>query len=129
LGLKEFFRIKKIRKDKVMNILAAAAAPQQTQGQAPYQQMPSQQQLQQQQLMQQQQAYQQQMAMQEGRPAAAQPSLKAKLLGQGLFLFNIVVIVFLLVMVYRFVRAAEKIAKHITGATSPNQNSSTQSQS
>jgi hypothetical protein len=124
LGLKEIFRIKKIRKDKVMNILAAAAAPQQTQGQAPYQQMPSQQQM-----MQQQQAYQQQMAMQEGRPAAAQPSLKAKLLGQGLFLFNIIVIVFLLVMVYRFVRAAEKIADHVTGSSPKKEDTQTQSQS
>ncbi|MGB7582502.1 MAG: hypothetical protein WBL85_08660 [Sedimentisphaerales bacterium] len=41
------------------------------------------------------------------RPA---PSIKAKILGYGYFLFNIAVVVFVIVMVYRFVKAFEKIA-------------------
>ncbi len=41
------------------------------------------------------------------RPA---PSIKGKILGYGYFLFNIAVVVFVVVMVYRFVKAFEKIA-------------------
>ena len=47
--------------------------------------------------------------MQPDRPAP-RPSLKAKILGYGYLLFNIAVVVFVIVMVYRFVRAFEKIA-------------------
>jgi hypothetical protein len=45
--------------------------------------------------------------MQPDRPA---PSVKAKILGYGYFVFNIAVVVFVIVMVYRFVKAFEKIA-------------------
>jgi cell division protein FtsL len=44
------------------------------------------------------------------RPAQQQPSMKAKVLGYGYLLFNVAVVVFVIVMVYRFVKAFEKIA-------------------
>ena len=47
--------------------------------------------------------------MQPDRPAP-QPSIKAKIFGYSYLLFNIAVVVFVIVMVYRFVRAFEKIA-------------------
>jgi len=37
-------------------------------------------------------------------------SWKAKVLGYGYFFFNIAVVVFVIIMVYRFVKAFEKIA-------------------
>ena len=55
------------------------------------------------------QAYQN-TTMQPDRPAPQQPSIKAKILGYGYLLFNIAVVVFVIVMVYRFVKAFEKIA-------------------
>lgn len=39
-----------------------------------------------------------------------QPNWKAKVLGYGYLLFNVAVVVFVIVMVYRFVKAFEKIA-------------------
>jgi hypothetical protein len=107
-----------------MNILAAAAPTQPMPAQpAPYQPTPSQQQMMQQQQM---QAYQQQMAMQEGRPVQ-KPSLKAQLINQGFVLFQLAVIIFFLVMVFRFVKATEKIANHITGAVPRKDDTPTQS--
>jgi len=47
--------------------------------------------------------------VQPDRPAP-RPSWKAKVLGYGYFLFNIAVVVFVIIMVYRFVKAFEKIA-------------------
>lgn len=54
------------------------------------------------------QAYQN-TTVQPDRPAP-KPSIKARILGYGYFLFNIAVVVFVIVMVYRFVKAFEKIA-------------------
>ena len=76
-----------------MNLLAAAAAPTQS---APVYQNPAYQ----------NQAYQN-TTMQPDRPA---PSIKAKILGYSYLLFNIAVVVFVIVMVYRFIKAFEKIA-------------------
>ena len=47
--------------------------------------------------------------MQPDRPVQ-QPNWKAKVLGYGFLLFNIAVVMFVIVMVYRFVKAFEKIA-------------------
>jgi hypothetical protein len=55
------------------------------------------------------QAYQN-TTMQPDKPAPQQPSIKAKILGYGYLLFNIAVVIFVIAMVYRFVKAFEKIA-------------------
>jgi len=47
--------------------------------------------------------------MQPDRPAP-QPSLAAKAFVYGNWFFNIVIIVFIVLMIYRFVRSFEKIA-------------------
>jgi hypothetical protein len=44
------------------------------------------------------------------RPAPQQPSIKGKILGYGYLLFNIAVVIFVITMIYRFVKAFEKIA-------------------
>jgi hypothetical protein len=44
---------------------------------------------------------------------APKASIKAKIFGYSYFLFNIAVIVFVIVMVYRFVKAFEKIASSL----------------
>jgi hypothetical protein len=79
-----------------MNLLAAAAP---TQPAPAYQQNPGYQ----------GQGYQN-TTQQPDRPAPQPPSIKAKIFGYGYFLFNIAVVVFVIVMVYRFVKAFEKIA-------------------
>ena len=48
--------------------------------------------------------------MQSDRPAPQQPSIKAKIFSYGFLLGYIAVVVFFIVMIYRFVRAFEKIA-------------------
>jgi len=83
------------RKDNTMNLLAAATPTQS----APVYQNPAYQ----------NQAYQN-TTVQPDRPVPQQPSIKAKILGYGYLLFNIAVVVFVIVMVYRFVKAFEKIA-------------------
>ena len=77
-----------------MNLLAAAASSQS----APAYQNPGYQ----------NQAYQN-TTMQPDKPAQ-QPNWKVKVVGYGYLLFNIVVVVFVIVMIYRFVKAFEKIA-------------------
>ena len=54
------------------------------------------------------QAYQN-TTVQPDRPVP-QPSIKARIFGYGYLLFNIAVVVFVIIMVYRFVKAFEKIA-------------------
>lgn len=83
------------RKDSSMNLLAAAATPTQS---APVYQNPAYQ----------NQAYQN-TTVQPDKPAP-KPSWKAKVLGYGYFFFNIAVVLFVIIMVYRFVKAFEKIA-------------------
>jgi hypothetical protein len=78
-----------------MNLLAAAATP--TQSAPAYQNQTYQ-----------NQAYQN-TTVQPDRPAP-KPSIKARILGYGYLLFNIAVVVFVIIMVYRFVKAFEKIA-------------------
>ena len=78
-----------------MNLLAAAAPAQTPPAYNPYQN----------------QAYQG-TTMQPDKPAP-KPSWKAKFLGYGYLLFNIAVVVFVIVMVYRFVKAFEKIASSL----------------
>ena len=82
------------RKDNTMNLLAAAAPAQSPPAYNPYQG--------------QNQTYQN-TTMQPDKPAL-KSSWKAKVLGYGYFLFNIAVVVFVVIMVYRFVKAFEKIA-------------------
>jgi hypothetical protein len=48
--------------------------------------------------------------MQSDRPAPPQPSIKAKIFSYGFLFAYIAVVLFFLVMIYRFVRAFEKIA-------------------
>ncbi len=47
------------------------------------------------------------------QPDKPAPSIKAKILGYGYLLFNVAVVVFVIVMAYRFVRAFEKIANSV----------------
>ena len=58
------------------------------------------------------QGYQGQGTMQPDRPVS-KPPLKAKILGYGFLLGYIAVVMFVIVMVYRFVRAFEKIANSV----------------
>jgi hypothetical protein len=85
---------KRLRKDNTMNLLAAATPAQP----APYQAAP----------YQSQQQYQSTTG-QLDRPAP-KPSLKAKVFSYGFLFAYIAVVLFFLVMIYRFVRAFEKIA-------------------
>jgi hypothetical protein len=78
-----------------MNLLAAAATPAQP---APVYQNPAYQ----------NQTYQN-TTVQPDRPVQ-QSNWKAKVLGYGYFFFNIAVVLFVIIMVYRFVKAFEKIA-------------------
>jgi hypothetical protein len=86
-----------------MELLAAATAPATTPAQPPpYQAAPSQQQMQQ---------YQQyQSTMQQPSAPVYRPSLAAKAVSWGFLLGYICLLIFMVVMVYRFVKATEKIA-------------------
>jgi len=66
--------------------------------------------------------------MQPDRPVS-RPSALAKVINNTLFFFNIAVIIFFVVMAYRFVRATEKIAESVKGNAGRKEETPTQSQS
>ena len=98
-----------------MEILAAA----QTQT-SPFQSAPVQQQAQQ----------YQNTTMQPDRPVYRPPSLMTQTIIWGVFIFKISILIFVIVMTYRFVRATEKIADKIEkGIIARKEDTATQSQS